>query len=41
MSYESVACSGRRLQMTGPLFDIAVTVARIAVFFAFCFGWSS
>ena len=24
--------------MTGPLFDIAVAVARIAVFFAFCFG---
>ena len=24
--------------MTGPLFDISVAVARIAVFFAFCFG---
>ena len=24
--------------MTGPLFDITVAVARIAVFFAFCFG---
>src|SRR5512143_839063 len=25
-------------EMTGPLFDISVAVARIAIFFAFCFG---